>query len=136
MSGKNPRGAPPGNINALKHGFYSRQLKPSERSDLDEARSAGLSDEIALFRVQIRRAVELGKQAETLDQGITFLRAMAHAFSSLSRLMRTQHYLTSGSGNWNDEIDRALDAVLREMQAEDDARSNSQNPLPTQSQAE
>ena len=37
-----PRGgAPSGNTNALKHGFYARAFKPAEQSDLAGGRVAG-----------------------------------------------------------------------------------------------
>ncbi len=39
------RGAQPGNLNALKNGFYSRQFRELENADLSQV-SEGLKDEI------------------------------------------------------------------------------------------
>jgi uncharacterized protein YjcR len=53
------RGAPKGNQNARKHGFYSRVLDEQERLDFEQATSVeGLDDEIALLRVKIKSLVE------------------------------------------------------------------------------
>ena len=49
------RGAPFGNRNALKHGFYARNFDPGDTKDLDEHEFDGLTDEIILLRVYIRR---------------------------------------------------------------------------------
>jgi hypothetical protein len=49
------RGAPPGNQNARKHGFYSRVLDDEERQDFEQATCVeGLDDEIALLRVKLK----------------------------------------------------------------------------------
>jgi uncharacterized protein YjcR len=37
MTEKKPTGAPRGNQNARKHGFYSRALNEAQRIELDEA---------------------------------------------------------------------------------------------------
>lgn len=49
-------GAPKGNQNALKHGFYARSLTDQESADLVSLMaSAELDDELAMTRVLIRR---------------------------------------------------------------------------------
>ena len=49
------RGAPKGNQNARKHGFYSRVLDEAEQLDLELATDVeGIDDEIALLRVKIK----------------------------------------------------------------------------------
>ena len=57
-------GAPEGNWNAFKHGFYSKRFRPLELSDLDTALGDGLEDEIALLRVIIRRVFECANDEE------------------------------------------------------------------------
>jgi uncharacterized protein YjcR len=48
------RGAPRGNQNARKHGFYSRVLDDAEELDFEQATEVeGLDEEIALLRVKI-----------------------------------------------------------------------------------
>ena len=99
------RGAPPGNRNAFKHGFYSDQFKQAEKNSLSLVQPADLTDEIQLFRVQHRRYLE----AETVALGRmdyeTRLQAL-HIFSlaaeCFNRLVRTQTILNSrpvASGN-------------------------------------
>ena len=53
-----------GNRNALKHGFYARKMIPLELSDLDTALGDGLTDEIALLRVIIRRVFDFANDHE------------------------------------------------------------------------
>lgn len=49
-------GAPKGNQNALKHGFYARSLSDQESADLVSLMASGeLDDELAMTRVLIRR---------------------------------------------------------------------------------
>jgi len=49
------RGAPKGNQNARKHGFYSKVLDEAEQLDLELAAGVeGIDDEIALLRVKIK----------------------------------------------------------------------------------
>ena len=49
------RGAQPGNTNALKHGFYTKNFSLAERRGLEATQEIVLADEIALLRVLIRR---------------------------------------------------------------------------------
>ena len=57
MKGK--RGAPKGNQNARKHGFYSKVLDEAERLDFELATGVdGLDEEIALLRVKIKSLLE------------------------------------------------------------------------------
>jgi len=52
---KNRPGAPPGNQNARKHGFYSDVLNEVQQQDLEQAVDVeGLDDEIAFLRVKIK----------------------------------------------------------------------------------
>jgi len=56
--GEKKRGAPRGNQNARKHGFYSNVLSEAERQDFEQATSVeGVDDEIALLRVRIKSVV-------------------------------------------------------------------------------
>ncbi|MFC1967182.1 hypothetical protein ACFLV2_00845 [Chloroflexota bacterium] len=52
------KGAPKGNQNARKHGFYSRVLDEAEQRDLALATGVeGIDDEIALLRVKIKSLI-------------------------------------------------------------------------------
>jgi len=53
------RGAPKGNQNARKHGFYSKVLDEAEQLDFELAAGVeGIDDEIALLRVKIKSILE------------------------------------------------------------------------------
>jgi hypothetical protein len=47
-------GGQPGNTNALKHGFYTKNFSLAERRGLQAAEGVILGDEIGLLRVLIR----------------------------------------------------------------------------------
>ena len=95
------RGAPPGNRNAIKHGFYSGEFNLAEKMSLSLIGEFDLSGEIELFRVQIRRFIKAGDESqEKLD--ILSRREVMHTISfameCFNRLVRTQAILNSGHG--------------------------------------
>ena len=80
------RGAPKGNQNARKHGFYSKVLDEAERLDLELASGIeGIDDEIALLRVKIKSILE--KDPENI-------RLLAAATNALARLVKTRYNIT------------------------------------------
>ena len=87
------RGAPPGNLNALKHGYYSQQIKNAVPSDFDPERFSGLNEEIGLIRYHIRRVVEYGQNVEELETALSLLRGICMASTTLTRLIKTQSLL-------------------------------------------
>ena len=89
------RGAPPGNTNALKHGFYSHTFQDLETSDLAGLDPTGLVHEIQLLRVCIRRVSQQGKQVTNLPESMTLLTVISRATLSLAVLVRTQRAITA-----------------------------------------
>jgi hypothetical protein len=80
------RGAPRGNQNARKHGFYSRVLDEAERLDFEQATDVeGLDDEIALLRVKIKSL--LAHDPENI-------RLIMQAANTLVRLVRTKYNIS------------------------------------------
>ncbi len=80
------RGAPKGNQNARKHGFYSRALDEAEKVELEEAGYVeGIDDEIALLRVKLRDLIE--NYPERIDLHI-------QAANTIARLVRTRYQIT------------------------------------------
>ena len=115
---KRPRGAPPGNINALKHGFYSRQFRKMELDDLEAMLDAGLDSEINMLRVSTRRVLELADGNDDLDTGIKLLTVLGITSTRLANLLRAQVLL--GGSRQDDiykQIIEALDDVLRTFNA-------------------
>ena len=79
---KNKGGAPLGNQNARKHGFYSKVMGEAEKADFEVAMELdGIDEEIALLRVKIKSLVEYDPQN---------IRLIMHAIDSIGRLIRTR----------------------------------------------
>ena len=110
-SHRRPRGAPPGNRNALKHGFYSRHFKKIDLTDLDQSTQVGLQDEISMLRVFIRRILELGCAVDDLSEALGLLRTLSLATATLTRLIKTQHWLSSN----HDDVSAAINQAILEV---------------------
>lgn len=99
MSRGRKKGAQPGNLNALKHGYYSRALTKAQQLLLERARTLpadDLSGEIALLRQRLFTALEASPdKLELLCEGLR----------TLARLAAT-HYHLRGS-----DADRLADAM-------------------------
>ncbi len=80
------RGAPKGNQNARKHGFYSRVLNEAEQLDFELATGVeGIDDEIALLRVKIKSILENDPEN---------IKLIMEATNTLARLIRTKYNIT------------------------------------------
>jgi len=113
---KRKPGAQPGNVNAWKHGFYSRRFKALELCDLDSILQNNLDDEIALLRVMIRRVFEIADtSAESLEDWESALSTLGAASTRLAGLVRVQ-YLSSGkSQNIEDLLAEAIGDAAHEI---------------------
>lgn len=100
---KRKRGGQPGNINALRNGFYFNQFKPLEVKDLEDLPSTGLEDEIAILRIATRRVFILANDADDIDQMIEGLGDLGLASIRTSRSLKAQKEIGDG--------DLALDAI-------------------------
>ena len=101
---RKPRGAPRGNQNAHKHGFYSKVLDEAQQMDLEIAEGVeGLDDEIAMLRVKIKALLE--KDPENIQ-------LIMQASSTLARLVRTRYNLEKGQGKG---LKDAIQNVLKEV---------------------
>lgn len=101
---KNKGGAPLGNQNARKHGFYSRALKDSEKADFEEARDVeGIDEEIALLRVKIKSLVEYDPDN---------IRLMMRAIDSMGKLARTKFNIGK---NDKKSVAEAVAGILKDI---------------------
>lgn len=118
------RGAPPGNTNAVKSGYYSKRFKKSERDALESKDFTGLDDEIALLRLFIHRVISESLSLDDPLYHLEVLRVISLASSSLSRLIRTHTLLfeTSAADRLVEQLDEATSAAL------DDMRRAAQDP--------
>ncbi|HEX7474951.1 MAG TPA: hypothetical protein VF318_03215 [Dehalococcoidales bacterium] len=82
------RGAPFGNQNARKHGFYSKVLTERDQQNLSRAAAVkGLDDEIALLRVKLKSVVE--RDPDNLE-------LISNAVVSIARLLTARNKLVAG----------------------------------------
>jgi hypothetical protein len=101
---KKKRGAPRGNQNARKHGFYSRVLDEAEQTDFELATCVeGLDDEIALLRTKIKSV--LRHSPERID-------LVMQATNALARLIRTRYNISKEDKNG---LREAVGNVLRDV---------------------
>ena len=113
MNEKRKRGAPLGNRNALKHGFYSGQFRQAERRTLAAAANPDLTGEINLLRVQILRYLDAENSVSApLDYKarLSALRAVCLAAGSLTRLVRLQSMLDLQAEEWK-KVEECLNAL-------------------------
>jgi len=109
------KGAQPGNTNAIKHGFYSHRFTPGELESLDPCISSGLSDEIALLKVLVRRLFEYADNPEDTDTICKTMATLSNSLTCLAGLVRTQKLL---GGTENNQIMSALSEALKAVQDE------------------
>jgi uncharacterized protein YjcR len=103
---KRKRGAPRGNQNARKHGFYSPVLDQTDKRNLHQAAFVeGLDQEIDLLRAKIKSVVEQ-------DSGN--IRLISQAVVSLARLLRTKTHLAKDD-NKGLRIEQALKNVYYDI---------------------
>lgn len=101
---KRKRGAPKGNRNARKHGFYSRVLDEAEKLDFEQAASVdGIDDEITLLRVKIKSILE--KDPENI-------RLIMAATNALAGLVKTRYRI---SREQRKGLKEAISNVLRDV---------------------
>ena len=83
---KRKRGAPKGNQNARKHGFYSKVLDEAEQLDFELAAGVeGFDDEIALLRVKIKSLLENDPEN---------IKLLMDATNTLANLVKTKYKIS------------------------------------------
>ena len=102
MKGK--RGAPEGNQNARKHGFYSKVLDEAEQLDFELASGVeGIDDEIALLRVKIKSLIAHDPEN---------IKLIMEATNTLARLVKTRYNITKEQKKG---LKEAIGNVLRDI---------------------
>jgi hypothetical protein len=94
---KRKRGAPPGNQNAFRHGFYSSRFRQLELQALSQSSALELADEIALMRVATARllaSLDSHTEPRDLQTELSILRAFNLSVDSIRALIRTRLMLT------------------------------------------
>ena len=115
MSSTRRPGAPTGNHNALKHGFYTRRLKKRDLTGVEATDASGLVEEIALIRIFTRRLVESCLPDADFFELADILRILCLASTTITRLTRTQYLLSTSNTGFDDEINEAIRQVNEEF---------------------
>jgi hypothetical protein len=111
------RGAQPGNLNAVSHGFYSTRFKKAERTAIENSDFTGLADEIALLRLYIRRVVAESLQFDDFAVHLEALRVISLASASLTSLIKLHVALTPSAGDkLHDTFMKALERYAIELE--------------------
>ncbi len=111
------RGAPLNNLNALKHGFYARKFRSTDLVDLAESEFKGLKEEMTMLRVYMRGVIEKSSGVNSLAESIEVLRVLALAATSLTRMAKTQEFLTQGDPDVT-EFSRILSETYEKLRIE------------------
>jgi len=109
------RGAPIGNHNAVKHGFYSRLYTQAEVTDLSDMEILELDNEIELVRTLMRRVLASARDNTSHVENIETLRAICLGNFTLTRLIRT-HFLKPKDKIH--PIHEAIQKIIEELDAE------------------
>lgn len=116
------RGAQPGNTNALKHGFYSRRFTAGDFEDLEARLSEGVSDEIAMLRVIVRRMFNAALESSAADPRDQDLEQLAATINTLSiaairigNLLKLQRMLGTEENDTSQVISQALADIAIEL---------------------
>ena len=112
MVGGRKRGGQPGNLNALKHGFYSKHFLKGEVLEVEEA--GNLQEEIKMMRVVIRRLLKIARACKDIGELANVLNTLGLASTRVAGLMRTQKFLGGNRDRFDELMDRARRQVLEE----------------------
>ncbi len=127
MNPGSKRGGQPGNLNALKNGFYSRCFRELENADL-QATGHSLKDEIRMLRVLIRRMFDLASHEDgELEQMADCLNTLGMASSRLAALLRTEQKLNVEHNDLTDSLNQALAETIQALAA-DSTRRKGERP--------
>ena len=90
MTEKKPRGAPKGNQNARKHGFYSQVLDQAGLLRLDRALEVeGLNEEIVILRVKLLSLIE--NHPDRIDLQVITANTIARLIRTRYNVSKEQH---------------------------------------------
>ena len=112
MVGGRKRGGQPWNLNALKHGFYSKHFLKGEVLEVEEA--GNLQEEIKMMRVVIRRLLKIARACKDIGELANVLNTLGLASTRVAGLMRTQKFLGGNRDRFDELMDRARRQVLEE----------------------
>ncbi len=111
---KRKRGAPTGNTNALKHGFYSKRFNRGDIEDLRDMDIGTLRDEIGMLRVITRKTADLLKDDNDPEKILDVCKTVGTLCTNIAALLRAERRL-EGNQDPIMEIMQALDEAMRDQ---------------------
>ena len=122
MSTSSPRrpGAQFGNMNALRHGFYTRRFKQRDLSGVESTSIKGLAEEIALIRIFTRKLIESANPSADLYELAGVLRTICLASATITRIIKAQAFLANDPSDFYRDVDEAIRQVRIEMGIDED----------------
>ena len=115
---KRKRGAPPGNKNALKHGFYAQKDMQTGIDGLDGEASTGILDEINLIRDYMLFVLGFAYEVNSLAEALDCLRTFSLAASSLTRMIKVQKLVFGDSSDIETALMDAIACLNKEQNQE------------------
>jgi hypothetical protein len=129
-SQKRHRGGQPGNVNALKHGFYTRRFTHTDLAGVESIDYNGLIEEITIIRLYARRLIELDNQSADISQVADILRILCLASLTITRLVKTSQFLRSDTSSTESDLHRALEHLTRVLKLDQSDPSLSDDDHP------
>ena len=112
MSSGRKRGGQPGNLNALKHGFYSKHFQRSELKDLEEI--GDLQEVIQMLRMVSRRLLKAAEECRNVGELSNLLNTLGLAATRVGGLMKVQKFLGGNEESTEEFISYLLEEVTKE----------------------
>lgn len=100
-----------GNMNAVKHGFYTRRIRKRDLSGVENTNIKGLAEEIALIRIFTRRLVESADPSADLYELAGVLRTICLASATITRIIKAQAFLVNDPTDFYRDVDEAIHQV-------------------------
>ena len=107
-------GAPLGNNNAFKHGFYTRRT-PRDLSNEESTNLKSLVDEIALIRIFTHKLVESSHPSADLKELAEILRILCLASASITRILRIYYLITGSETGLDPDIEDSIRKINLEL---------------------
>ena len=108
------RGAQPGNRNAYKHGFYAKSFSAQELKSLQDVQN-GMTDEIAMLRLLMRRILEQADEPESkVEVWTQTLQRLSLVSNRLAKLLKTHHELSGEEDNEIEAVKKEFNMMLGE----------------------
>ncbi len=98
---KRKRGAPPGNLNALKHGRYTREARARKPAPVSRAKFEDIDQHILFIQKFMRHLYEVGMHSTDLDQTLHLLTSYSLAAFALTRMLRLREKNLSADASVN-----------------------------------